>query len=263
MKSRYKYRFWLMSLAVHLCLAIVFSLIAINQINSREVDALNVSILKVKPIKPVEKLPYVKAPISVPIIPMPDIQIERQIASAQSRALTTHPGRSASVFAAKATAVNSLVSQSTTQAARAEISVQGLVQSSRANRQPAQPLATAVDLPLHSNAPLTSGVSGGGSLSEGVGGGFSGGHRVVSSGSNVDGTRESGRIGLTSLIGAEGAANIDDALSDVADKVALGGGMPELPHGIPGAIVVGRGRNIMGRLNLARFEDPLHPSADI
>lgn len=263
MRSRYKYRFWLMSLAVHICLAIVFSLIAINQINSRDVDALNVSILKVKPVKPVEKLPYVKTPIAAPIIPMPDIQIERQLASAPSRSLTPHPVRSASEFTTKAAAVDSVVSQSTAQTARAEISVQGIVQSSRADRHPAQPVATAVDLPLHSNAPLTSGMSGGGSLSEGVGGGYGGGRRAVSSGSNVDGTRESGRVGLKSLIGFEGAANIDDALTDVADKVALGGGVPELPQGTPGAIVVGRGRNIMGRLNLARFEDPLHPSADI
>ena len=71
------------------------------------------------------------------------------------------------------------------------------------------------------------------------------------------------RVGLSSLIDAEGAANIEDTLSDVDEKVALGGGIPELPHGTPGAIVVGRGRNIRGRLNLARFEDPLHPSADI
>ena len=265
MRSRYKYRFWLLSLAVHICLAIVFSLIAINQINSRDVDALNVSILKVKPIKPVEKLPYVKTPIAAPIIPMPDIQIERQLASAPSRSLTTHPLRSASEFTTKAAAVDSVVSQSTAQTARAEISVQGIVQYSRVDRHPTQPVATAVDLPLHSNAPLTSGMSGGGSLSDGSGkaGGSSLGRGAFNVQGGVDGTWMRDRVGLTSLVDAEGAANIDDTLSDVTEKLALGGGVPELPHGTPGAIVVGRGRNIMGRLNLARFEDPLHPSADI
>lgn len=263
MKSRHKYRFWLISLAVHLCLAIVFSFITINQINSREVDTFNVSILKVKPVKPVEKLPHVKTPIVAPIIPMPDIQIKPQLASAQSRALTTHPVRSTSVFTTKAAAVDSVVSQSPPQSVRAEISIQGIVQSPRVNRHQAQPLGTAVNLPIQSNAPLATGLSGGSSLSDTDGGGESVGHSAFSSGSNVDGTFESGRVGLTSLIDAEGAANIDDALSDVTEKVALGGGVPELPHGTPGAIVVGRGRNIRGRLNLARFEDPLHPSADI
>ena len=76
-------------------------------------------------------------------------------------------------------------------------------------------------------------------------------------------TRTRGRVGIGSLVGAEGASNIDDTLSDVTEKVTLGDEVAELPPGSPGAIVVGRGRDIMGRLNLARFEDPLHPSADI
>ena len=263
MKSRHQYRFWFISLAVHLCLAIVFSFITINQINSGDVDTFNVSILKVKPVKPVEKLPYVKTPIVTPIIPMPDFQIKPQFASAQSRALTTRPVKSTSAFTTKAAEVDSLVSQSPPQSTRDEIPVQGIVQSSRVNRHQAQSLGTAVNLPIQSNAPLAAGLSGDGSLSDSDGGGGSVGRSAFSSGSHVDGTLESGRVGLTSLIDAEGAANIEDALSDVAEKVALGGGIPELPHGTPGAIVVGRGRNIIGRLNLARFEDPLHPSADI
>ena len=263
MKSRRRYRFWFMSLAIHLCLAIVFSFITINQINSLDDDVLHVSILKVKPLKPVEKLPHVKTPTVVPIIPMPDFEIKPQLTSAQSRALTTHPVRSSSVFTTKAVALDTLVSQSPPQSARAEISVQGIIRSSRVDRHPSQPFGTAVDLPIQSNSPLATGLSIGGSISAGEEGGGSVGHSVFGSGSNVDGTRESGRVGLTSLIAGEGAANIDDALSSVTKKVALGGGVPELPHETPGAIVVGRGRNIRGRLNLARFEDPLHPSADI
>ena len=68
-----------------------------------------------------------------------------------------------------------------------------------------------------------------------------------------------GHVGIGSLVGAEGATNIEDTLSDVTEKIILGGGVPELPSGSPGAIVVGRGRDIMGRLNLVRFENPLHP----
>ena len=82
-------------------------------------------------------------------------------------------------------------------------------------------------------------------------------------GSGVNQTRTRGRVGIGSLVGTEGATNIEDTLSDVAEKVILGGGVPELPSGSPGAIVVGRGRDLMGRLNLARFENPLHPYGGI
>ncbi len=78
-------------------------------------------------------------------------------------------------------------------------------------------------------------------------------------GNGVNQTRTRGRVGIGSLIGAEGATSIEDTLSDVTEKVTLGGGVPELPSGGPGAIVVGRGRDMMGRLNLARFENPIHP----
>ena len=203
MKSRRRYRFWFMSLAIHLCLAIVFSFITINQINSRDDDALNVSILKVNPVKPVEKLPHVKTPTVVPIIPMPDLEMKPQLTSGQSRALTTRPRRSNSVFTTKSVAVDTLVSQSLPQSTRAEISVQGIVRTSRADRHPAQPFGTAADLPIQSNAPLATGLSGGGSLSDGEEGGGSVGHSAFSSGGNMDGTRESGRVGLTSLLDVE------------------------------------------------------------
>ena len=83
-------------------------------------------------------------------------------------------------------------------------------------------------------------------------------------GSGVNQTRtSSGHVGIGSLVGTEGATSIDDTLSDVTEKIILGGGVPELPSGSPGAIVVGRGRDMMGRLNLARFENPLHPFGSI
>ncbi|MYE88593.1 hypothetical protein F4X33_06325, partial [Candidatus Poribacteria bacterium] len=75
----------------------------------------------------------------------------------------------------------------------------------------------------------------------------------------VNQTRTRGRVGIRSLVGAEGATSIEDTLADVTEKVTLGGGVPELPSDGPGAIVVGRGRDMMGRLNLVRFENPLHP----
>ena len=266
MKSHRKYRFWLISLLVHLCLAMVFSFIIINQTTPSDIDALEVSIFKVKPVPLVKKTPRIVAPPIAPA-PTPNFQIERQSASVQTRAFAAQPVKSSSVFVPKAVAADVSVSQPSTQSARTEISVEGVSQSFHANVRPAQSLATAVDLPLESDAPLaaglsgTSSLSGSGSIGEGSGSGV--GRGAFGSGSGVSQTRTRGRAGLGSLLGAEGASSIDDTLSNVTENVTLGGGVPELPPGTPGAIVVGRGRDIMGRLNLARFEDPLHPNADI
>ena len=82
-------------------------------------------------------------------------------------------------------------------------------------------------------------------------------------GGSVDQTRMGERVGIGSLVYAEGATSIEDTLFDVAEKVTLGGGVPELPSDGPGAIVVGRGHDMMGRLNLARFENPLHPFGSV
>ena len=260
MKSHHKYRFWFISLLVHLCLAMALSFVIINQTTLNDVDALEVSILEVKPVPPVKKTPRIEVPIVTPP-PTPKFQIEPQSTSAQTRAFTTYPVKSTSVSVPKAAAVAAPVSQPSAQSARTEISVQG---ASRVNDRPAQ-LATAVDLPVQSDAPLASGLSGGSSLSGSgsIGEGSGVGRGAFGLGDGVNQTRTRGRVGIGSLVGAEGASNIEDTLANVTNKITLGGGVAELPSGSPGAIVVGRGRDIMGRLNLARFEDPVHPSADI
>ena len=265
MKSHPKYRFWFISVLVHLCLAVVFSIIIINQTIPSHVDAFDVSIFKAEPVLLVKRIPNVEAPTGAPI-PMPDFQIQSQLASARVRALTTQPVKSTSVSVPQAVAVSVPVTRSPSQSARAKISVQGASRSS-VNHQAAQLLSTAVDLPLQSDAPLAAGSSGNSSLSGfgsiGEGSGSGVGRGTFGLGTRTAQTRPKGGAGLTSLVGAEGTASIDDTLANVTEKVTLGGGVPELPPGSPGAIVVGRGRDIMGRLNLARFEDPLHPSADI
>ena len=261
MKSHPKYRFWCVSLVVHLCFAIGLSFIIVNQITPSDVDALDVSILKVEPLPPVKKTPRVLAPVVTPA-PTPKFEMAPEPTSVQTRTLTTRQTRSMSVSVPQATAASAGVSPRPAQSARAEISVQ---KASNMNDGAAQPLGTAVNLPVQSDAPLAAGSSGGGSLSGsgiGDGSGSGVGRGAFGLGGGVGQGRTRGRVGIGSLVGAEGASNIEDTLSDVTEKVTLGGGVPELPSG-PGAIVVGRGRDIMGRLNLARFEDPLHPSADI
>ena len=263
MKSQPKYRFWFVSLVVHLFLATVLSFIIINQTTPIDVDALEVSILKVQPVPTAKKTPQIVAPPITPT-PIPNFEIAHQLASAQTRTVTTRQVRSTSVSAPKAAAVAAPVSQPSAQSVRPEISVQD---ASRANDQPAQSLATAIDLPVESDAPLAAGLSGNSSLSGsgsiGGGGGSGVGRGAFGLGGGVGQTRTRGHAGIGSLVGAEGASNIEDTLANVTEQVTLGGGVPELPSGSPGAIVVGRGRDIMGRLNLARFEDPLHPAADI
>ena len=263
MQSHHKYRFWFVSLLVHLCLAMVFSFIIINQPTPSDADALEVSILKVKPVPPVKKTPRIEAPPIAPT-PKPNFQIERLSASVQTRAFTSHPEKSTSVSMPKAVAADVSISQSRAQSARTQITVQG---ASQVNDRSVQSLTTAVNLPVQSDAPLSAGLSTGSSLSGsrgiGEGSGSGVGRGSFGLGGGVGQTRTGGGAGLGSLVGAEGASNIDDTLANAADKVTLGGEVAELPPGSPGAIVVGRGRDIMGRLNLARFEDPLHPSADI
>lgn len=264
MKSHHKYRFWYISLTVHLCLAIVFSFIAINQTNLRDVDALNVGIYQVEPVPTVKKLSVVKPPTALPAA-TPEFQIDPQLASAQTRALTTQPANTTPEYAIKSVPMDPPVSPSPAESVHSEIAAQEAARISRVNHHTAQLPATAVNLPSQVNASLTVARSAAGSHSDGIGneGGSSIGRGDFNTQGGADGTWMRDRVGLSSLIDAEGAANIEDTLSDVDEKVALGGGIPELPHGTPGAIVVGRGRNIRGRLNLARFEDPLHPSADI
>ena len=261
MRSYPKYRFWCISLVVHLCLAVALSFIIINQTTIPDVDAIDVSILKVEPLPLVKKTPRVLAPVVTPA-PTPKFEIEPQSTSAQTRTFTNRQMRSASVSVPQAAAVAAPVSQPPSQSARAEISVQS---PSDINDRSAHSLATAVGLPVQSDAPLAAGMSGGGSLSGsgiGEGSGSGVGRGTFGLGGGVGQAQTRGRAGIGSLVGAEGASNIEDTLSDVSNKVTLGGGVPELPPG-PGAIVVGRGRDIIGRLNLARFEDPLHPSNDI
>ena len=161
MKSQPKYRFWFVSLVVHLCLATVFSFIIINQTTPSDVDVLEVSILKVQPVPAVKKTPRIVAPPVTPS-PTPNFEIAPHSTSSQTRTVTTRQVRSTSVSAPKAAAVAAPVSQPSSQSVRPEISVQG---ASQVNDQPAHSLATAVDLPIESDAPLAAGLSGNSSLS--------------------------------------------------------------------------------------------------
>ena len=153
MKSHHKYRFWLVSLVVHLCLATVFSFIIINQTTLSDVDGLEVSILKVKPVPPVKKPPRIEAPPIAPT-PTPNFQIERQSVLAQT-GLYNPSGEINFCICAENCGGGCPQFLSLGHSLRAtQIAVQG---ASHANDPPAQSLTTAVDLPLQSDAPLAAG----------------------------------------------------------------------------------------------------------
>ena len=69
--------------------------------------------------------------------------------------------------------------------------------------------------------------------------------------------RESKREGLSMVLGKVGAANADDTLANVTKDMMLdrtGFGVPELPKGEPGGIVIGRGKDIRGYLRFPRVD---------
>ena len=138
----------------------VFSFIIINQITPSDVDVLEVSIFKVQPVPPVKRNPQIVAPPVAPT-PTPNFQIEPQSTSAQTRTVTTRQVRSTSVSAPKAAAVASPVSQPSDTICPPRNFCPRC--ASRANDQSAQSLATAVDLPIQSDAPLAAGLSEGNS----------------------------------------------------------------------------------------------------
>ena len=161
MKSHHKYRFWFVSLLVHLCLAMVLSFVIINQTTLSDVDALEVSILEVKPVPPVKKTPRVEVPIVTPP-PTPKFQIEPQSTSAQTRAFHNLSGEDQRLYLYR----KPQQWQPQFLNLRHNLHVPKFLSKEHlsVNDRPAQ-LATAVDLPVQSDAPLASGLSGGSSLS--------------------------------------------------------------------------------------------------
>lgn len=263
MKSHRTRRAWTISLLVHLCLAVALAYITINHEYPSEQAAISVSILKVSPIPVTQRKPQVEMPVVVPA-PVPDFKVTPQPTLTQTRSVTAHQVRPTvqSTPSSAPPAVDNRISQPRTQAATVSL-------SSPVNHPSTQPLATIADLPVQSDTPLVAGLSGSGSLADGIGEGEGGGlgsgvgRGTLGSGGGIDQTPTRNSVGLTSLVTAKGTAHIDTSLAEVAQNIVLGNGVRELPKGTPGAIVQGRGREIIGRLNLVRFEDPLHPSGDV
>ena len=259
-------RAWSISFAIHLGLASIIGGYLVTQ-NQAFKDLIGVEISQTantlskpqvrKPvIKPVQKP---EAPIENTIIVEP-VKVQQRMMNMGIVGTSAVQPQTVSAFSNQALELNAPIAPNVPNVVNLNASMpQGVTHTDA-------PASNAPDVLALSLPVVTSTGKNGERMRRGAGSGSIGtesGRGVVRGdfglGSGVNQARTRGHVGIGSLVGTEGATNIDDTLSDVTEKIILGGGVPELPSGSPGAIVVGRGRDMTGRLNLARFENPLHP----
>ena len=255
MKSRRTHLAWIVSFALHFCLAIVVGYFAISLNQQKIQDAIDVSFFIVSPPQAEQRDPIAK-PVVV-ATPAPDLKVVQQTEvtprrttlTRQLQASTTAPLTAGSPAALRTQQVNVSNSPSVLQ-------------------HTTEALSTVAALPTTSDALPTAGLRSGGvttgSVGTGIGDnvGASAGRGAFGSGAGVTQGRGQNHAGLDSLVEGAGVANINASLSDVTENMVLGNGVPQLPKGTPGAIIQGRGKEILGRLNLVRLDDPLHPNLD-
>ena len=258
MKSRRMPFVWVVSLLVHVCFAVVIGYIAISSKQLKAQDAIDVSFFIVTPPQAAKR--DVIAKPAVVATPVPDLRVVPQTETTSRRTTLARAARSSAAAAPAATL--------TAGAPAAPRGQQVKVPStSPVLQHTEQSLSTAAVLPTTSDALPTAGLSSGGitdGLSVGVGDGLGSGtgRGAFGSGSGLGQARTQGNGRLNTLVDGAGAANINASLSDVEQNMVLGNGVPQLPKGSPGAIIQGRGKEIIGRLNLVRLDDPLHPNLD-
>ena len=260
-------RFWSISFAIHLGLASVIGGYLITQTQSSKALT-GVEVLQTADAPP---KPQVRSPVSQ-LVQKPEVPIENTVivepVKVQQRVMNMAViGTSAvqpqtvSAFSSQALKLNAPINPNVPKVANSDASMLQAVTHTNApasNAPSVLALSSSVVTGTGKNGErMRHGIADSGGIDEGNGSSIERGDLGL--GSDVNQTRVRGHVGIESLVGAEGATNIEDTLSDVTEKIILGGGVPELPSGSPGAIVVGRGRDIIGRLNLARFENPLHP----
>lgn len=259
MKSRRTHLAWIVSLVVHACLAVVVGYFAISLNQQKIQDAIDVSFFIVSPPEVSQR-----DPISKPVVvatPVPDLQVVPQTETTPRRTTLTRQSR-ASMTAAP-TAPSTAGSPAALKTQQVNVS-----NSASVLQHTTESLSTAAALPTTSDALLTAGLRGGGVTTGGVGTGIGDnlgagtGRGAFGSGAGVTQGRGQNRAGLDSLVDGAGVANINASLSDVEENMVLGNGVPLLPKGSPGAIIQGRGKEILGRLHLVRLDDPLHPNFD-
>ena len=259
MKSRRIPFAWMVSLVIHACLAVAVAYFAISSQQLKVKDAIDLSFFIVTPPQ-AAKRDIVPKPEVVVAVPVPDLKVVPQTETTPRRTTLAREARSSTTAAPAASLTGG--------APAAPRGQQVKVPSASPVLQPTvQPLSTAAKLPTESDGLPTAGLPSAGGVTDGISAGVGNGlgngtgRGSFGSGSGVVQGRTRGR--LNSLVDGAGVANINASLSDVTENMVLGNGVPELPKGSPGAIIQGRGTQIIGRLNLVRLDDPLHPNLDI
>ena len=260
-------RFWSISFAIHLGLASVIGGYLVTQTeSSKALTGVEISQTVDASPKPQVRRP-VNQPAQKPEVPIENtvivepVKVQQRVMNMAVIGTSTVQPQIVSTFSNQALQLNAPINPNVPKVANSDAAMLQAVTHTGApasNAPGVLALSSPVVTGIGKNGErMRRGISGSGGIDEGSGSGVERGDFGL--GSGVDQTRARGHVGIGSLVGAEGATSIEDTLSDVTEKIILGGGVPELPFGSPGAIVVGRGRDIMGRLNLARFENPLHP----
>ena len=257
MKSRRTHLAWIVSLVVHACLAVVVGYFAISLNQQKIQDAIDVSFFIVSPPEVAER-----EPVSKPVVvatPAPNLQVVPQTETTPRRTTLTRQAKASMTAAPTAPLTAGSPAALKTQHVNVSNSPSVLQHTTEA-------LSTAAVLPTTSDALPTAGLRSGGvttgSVGAGIGDNVGAGRGAFGSGTGVVQGRGQNHAGLDSLVAGAGVANINASLSDVTENMVLGNGVPQLPKGSPGAIIQGRGKEIIGRLNLVRLDDPLHPNLD-
>lgn len=245
-----------LSLMAHVCIAVAIAYVALTVQNQTPRDTIDVSFFILTPPK-AQPRDLITPELLVAPTPVRDLQVARQTEPTTRRAAiarqTTTPLNTALPAAERPDAPK-----------RGQVNV-----SSTPSVRPAiaPPLTTAADLAIESDAPLAAGLRSGNALTAGLSNGdgedAGTGRGAFGTAGAMNQERGRGYAGLDTLVGGAGVANMNAALADVTENIVLGNNVPPLPKGTPGAIIQGRGKEILGRLNLVRLDDPLHPNLDI
>lgn len=260
MKSRRMPLVWMISLVLHACFAVVVGYMAISSKQLKAQDAIDLSFFIVTPPQ-AAKRDVIQKP-AVVTTPVPDLRVVPQTETTQRRTTVARAVRSSATAAPAAS-----LSAGAPAAPRGQHVK--IPSTSPVIQHTPQPLSTAAKLPTASDGLPTAGLPSSGAVTDGIGVnigdglGSGTGRGTFGSGSDLGQGRTQSSGSLNSLVDGAGAANISASLSDVEQNMVLGNGVPELPKGSPGAIIQGRGTEIIGSLNLVRLDDPLHPNLDI
>ena len=260
MKSRRIPLVWMVSLALHVCLAVVIGYVAISSKHQKAQDTIDLSFFILTPPQATKRDVIEKPVVVAPSVP--DLRVVPQTETPQRRTTVARAARSSETASPAA----SLMASAPAAPRGQQIKV---ASTTPVIQHTPQPLSTAAKLPVASDGLPTAALPSGGGITDGLSAGIGDGlgngtgRGAFGGGSGFGQGRTQGSGRLDSLVEGAGAANINASLSDVASNIVLGNGVPELPKGTPGAIIQGRGTEIIGRLNLVRLDDPLHPNLDI